>query len=512
MIRRPPRSTLFPYTTLFRSPGPVVIRQIIVPRGVGQLLLRTAVLAPEREHRADSLYIERGVGLEAAAQEDVVGLRRQLRRHYADVLLQQRQRLGRVRAVVEPRDARPVGADVADELPLMGLRPRAARRADEPLVTAEDVDRVPETTEAGGLGEDLERRDQQRAGVLLLLQRLEALQHASRAHQRVVALPEPAPLQHLAKDEGVAGGERIHRQRLAPELAIARDLGLDDEAQEPVVTPHEGEEIRRARHGRLALPFLVGDDVVDGRHADVELSLDQVGELEHRRGRGRELHLEPVACEEPSLLGRPDRPVEPSREHDHLEGLQRGARQGNAEEGEGEKQSRRRSHCADFTTADFTTIDTRGTRSYDQRHLREEDAMAVKVLELHHHGIRVGATQEDADKAMRFYNEVLGLAHDPGRPYIPTIPGYWMDVGGRAQIHLMGVNGQSKFAQGPGKDPSAPHVALAVDDIQEARRELDRLGVSYWVSEGAVGPRPQQIFTHDPAGNMSALHRAGTCP
>src|SRR3712207_8240289 len=24
MIRRPPRSTLFPYTTLFRSPGPVV--------------------------------------------------------------------------------------------------------------------------------------------------------------------------------------------------------------------------------------------------------------------------------------------------------------------------------------------------------------------------------------------------------------------------------------------------------------------------------------------------------
>src|SRR5260370_20339561 len=26
MIRRPPRSTLFPYTTLFRSPGPRVIR------------------------------------------------------------------------------------------------------------------------------------------------------------------------------------------------------------------------------------------------------------------------------------------------------------------------------------------------------------------------------------------------------------------------------------------------------------------------------------------------------
>jgi len=146
-----------------------------------------------------------------------------------------------------------------------------------------------------------------------------------------------------------------------------------------------------------------------------------------------------------------------------------------------------------------------------ERYIGEENAMAIKVLELHHHGIRVGATQEDADKTMTFYKDVLGLSPDPGRPYIPTIPGYWMDVGGRAQIHLMGVNGQSKFAQGPGKDPSLPHVALAVDDIQATRRELDRLGVAYWVSEGIVGPRSQQIFMHDPAGNMIELHEAGTC-
>src|SRR2546427_826609 len=110
-----------------------------------------------------------------------------------------------------------------------------------------------------------------------------------------------------------------------------------------------------------------------------------------------------------------------------------------------------------------------------ERYIGEENAMAIKVLELHHHGIRVGATQEDADKTMKFYADVLGLSHDPGRPSIPTIPGYWMDVGDRAQIHLMGVNGQSKFAQGPGKDPSLPHVALAVPDIQEARKELEQL-------------------------------------
>src|SRR6185436_16152905 len=117
--------------------------------------------------------------------------------------------------------------------------------------------------------------------------------------------------------------------------------------------------------------------------------------------------------------------------------------------------------------------------------------MAVKVLELHHHGIRVGPSLSDVKKAYGFYHEVLGLEADPGRPVIPTIEGFWMDVGGTAQIHLMGVNGQSKFAKGPGQDPSSPHVALAVASIQETRQELDRLGVAYWVAESVVGPQSQ---------------------
>ena len=137
--------------------------------------------------------------------------------------------------------------------------------------------------------------------------------------------------------------------------------------------------------------------------------------------------------------------------------------------------------------------------------------MAVKVLELHHHGIRIGPSPEEVERARAFYQDVLGLSPDPGRPYIPTIDGYWMDVGGTAQIHLMGVAGQSKFARGPGQDPSNPHVALAVPDIQEARRELDRLGVTYWVAEGVVGPESQQIFLHDPFGNMIELHQIDTC-
>src|SRR5262245_38925175 len=87
--------------------------------------------------------------------------------------------------------------------------------------------------------------------------------------------------------------------------------------------------------------------------------------------------------------------------------------------------------------------------------------MAVKVLELHHHGIRVGPSTEDLSKALAFYRDVLGLTTDPGRPEIPGIPGYWMDLG-QTQIHLMGASGPSKYAKGERQDPTLTHVALAV--------------------------------------------------
>lgn len=137
--------------------------------------------------------------------------------------------------------------------------------------------------------------------------------------------------------------------------------------------------------------------------------------------------------------------------------------------------------------------------------------MAIKILELHHHAVRTGGSQEQADRTMAFYSDVLGLGADPGRPRIPGIPGYWVDVGGRAQVHLMGVEGDSRFARGPGQDPAMPHVAFAVEDIVAARSELDRMGTTYWVAEGIVGPESQQVFMHDPAGNMIELHQADTC-
>jgi len=136
--------------------------------------------------------------------------------------------------------------------------------------------------------------------------------------------------------------------------------------------------------------------------------------------------------------------------------------------------------------------------------------MAVKVVELHHHGIRIGPAPEESGKALAFYQDVLGLTPDPGRP--DTIgPGYWMEVDGRSQIHLMGIRGTSPLAKSPSEDPSLPHVALAVEDIQETKKELDRLNVSYWITKGVVGPYQEQVFVKDPAGNLIELHQAGTC-
>ncbi len=137
--------------------------------------------------------------------------------------------------------------------------------------------------------------------------------------------------------------------------------------------------------------------------------------------------------------------------------------------------------------------------------------MAVKVLELHHHGIRIGPSEADVNTALAFYREVLGFVPDQGRPHMPGVPGFWVDVGGTAQIHLMGVAGTSKVARGEGKDPTNPHVALAVLDIQEAKRELDRLRVAYWTIVGLTGPQAEQVFLSDPFGNMVELHQAGTC-
>ena len=138
--------------------------------------------------------------------------------------------------------------------------------------------------------------------------------------------------------------------------------------------------------------------------------------------------------------------------------------------------------------------------------------MAIKILEIHHTGFRLDTKGEMVDAAERFYTDVLGLERDKGRPTIPGIPGMWINVGDVGQIHLFGGEQPSPAAKGPGQDPTLPHIALAVADIAEARAELDRMGMKYWVIEGLTSPDSLQVFLNDPCGNMVELHQFDKCP
>lgn len=104
--------------------------------------------------------------------------------------------------------------------------------------------------------------------------------------------------------------------------------------------------------------------------------------------------------------------------------------------------------------------------------------MALKILEIHHPALRVDGSESGLAANYAFYEGVLGLAADPKRPTLPGIPGLWINVGEVGQLHLIGGAQPSPLAkEGPDKDPAGPHVALAVQDVVEARAELDG-----WVS------------------------------
>src|SRR3989454_12299475 len=72
MIRRPPRSTLFPYTTLFRS------RQILNVRLAGGVAQRGRAAGGARRHqgvfgRRDTRFVEENIGPGEALRFELVG-------------------------------------------------------------------------------------------------------------------------------------------------------------------------------------------------------------------------------------------------------------------------------------------------------------------------------------------------------------------------------------------------------------------------------------------------------
>src|SRR5258707_4134389 len=57
MIRRPPRSTLFPYTTLFRSDQAACRRRLRLPHGSAQRRAHHRVAGAPRQQRGDELDV-----------------------------------------------------------------------------------------------------------------------------------------------------------------------------------------------------------------------------------------------------------------------------------------------------------------------------------------------------------------------------------------------------------------------------------------------------------------------
>src|SRR5260370_5512112 len=113
----------------------------------------------------------------------------------------------------------------------------------------------------------------------------------------------------------------------------------------------------------------------------------------------------------------------------------------------------------------------------------EERAMAIEILEIHHTGVRIDTGAQKLAATETFYKDVLGLERDTQRPTIPGIPGAWINVGEVGQIHLLGGEQPSPVANGPGEDPTRPHIAFAVKDIVATRQALERMGAKYWVIE-----------------------------
>jgi catechol 2,3-dioxygenase-like lactoylglutathione lyase family enzyme len=134
--------------------------------------------------------------------------------------------------------------------------------------------------------------------------------------------------------------------------------------------------------------------------------------------------------------------------------------------------------------------------------------MALKILEFHHQALRMDPCMAGA--TVDFYTRVLGLDPEQGRQLNPDrpLPVYRLTLPDETQIHLLGVNGKSPFAESADRDPTAPHAAFAVPDIAAAEHELDKLGIDHWQLDLEA---TKLVFFRDPAGNQIEVHQIGAC-
>ena len=179
----------------------------------------------------------------------------------------------------------------------MLARPAPSREPDRALVGAERLRRRDRVV-AARLGEQLERRAQQRRVVLAGDEIAVPVGGAAGAHERDVGFREAVAGDELANDEREAGRHRVDRNRLALQLLDRRDRRRRDDRDEAAVAAHECEEVGIVGDLRLALPFLVRDDVVDRGERDVGLAVEHRRDEEAGRRRVGELDVQPLRLEQ----------------------------------------------------------------------------------------------------------------------------------------------------------------------------------------------------------------------
>src|SRR3712207_7387815 len=95
MIRRPPRSTLFPYTTLFRSLGGALTHTAVIPIG-GENLSSDVAYGLELTHqKAEELKLNYGTVLSGRSEEHTSEL--QSRQYLVCRLLLEKKKISRPR-------------------------------------------------------------------------------------------------------------------------------------------------------------------------------------------------------------------------------------------------------------------------------------------------------------------------------------------------------------------------------------------------------------------------------
>ena len=76
------------------------------------------------------------------------------------------------------------------------------------------------------------------------------------------------------------------------------------------------------------------------------------------------------------------------------------------------------------------------------------------------------------------------------------------------QIHVFGAKGASPVSRSDKEDPTRAHVAFVVEDLEEAKQELGRREIEFWIYGGLVGKGSEQVFFEDGFGNMIELQQA----